>query len=89
MRIRFISTAVLGEYHSLDGDRRLSFHNGTEDDVSEEKAGQVLQDFPDNFAVVLTTSEAKAEIRALTESPMNKMIDEPIAKRGPGRPRRV
>lgn len=82
MRIRFNGSLQLEKYFGTDPVTGLSvsFNSiGMEADVSEEKAIQLLCDFPGVFAEVNT--EAKAPI----SPPEHKMIEAPIERKR-GRP---
>lgn len=86
MRVRFTASPGLGEYHSIDGAQPLSFHDGEEKEISADKAFQVIQDFPANFAAVVPEPGIAAETRAVEVPPVHKMVAEPpLAKRTFGR----
>jgi len=69
MRIRFIATAQLVEYHGVRGGIPLDMKDGDIREVPEDAARGLLTDFPANFE---TLGEPHDE--GMTAPPLDKMF---------------
>lgn len=56
-KLKFTATLALEGYH----DRPDSWHDGTVQEVSDDRAKYLMESFPDNFALVEIPSVQKAE----------------------------
>lgn len=75
MKLRFIASGILSEYHSLDIDgTAIGLKDGDTADVSDAKAKQMVLDFPQNIIMLTVT-------RAPEAPPSNKMMSAPSKKK--------
>jgi len=70
MKLRFKKTEVMEKYQGFHGKERIEFSDGETKDVPDEKAAQLLEDYPEFF-----TEAGKPDKREKPETPaMNRAI---------------
>lgn len=73
MRLKFKKTKVMEKYQGFHDDKPVNFSDGEKKDVPDEKAEQLLRDFPEFFTKIGESnkrkeSETPAVNRAITSS---------------------
>ena len=80
MRIMFKPSVDFGEYHGWYGGEPLNFAAGQERDIPDEKARQLVADFPQNFLPV-EADEHTPIARAIDAAPVDRMMRRAKTKR--------